>query len=161
MAVKKLVKKSAKVVKKTAKVVKKAQKVAKKVAKKATKKLIKAKTKSKIKKAMPKVVKKLDKITKSLTKLEMYKVISERTQLTKKQVSEVITELGNVMRAHVKSGQKFVLPGVMRAVVRKVPAKDARQGTNPFTGEPTIFKARPASKKVVIKALKALKDAAA
>ena len=38
-------------------------------------------------------------------------------------------------------------------------ARKAREGTNPFTGEPTVFKARPASKTAKVTALKKLKGA--
>jgi DNA-binding protein HU-beta len=41
----------------------------------------------------------------------------------------------------------------------KKAATKARQGINPFTKQPTIFKAKPARKLVKIRALKALKDA--
>ena len=41
--------------------------------------------------------------------------------------------------------------------VAKKPATKARQGVNPFTGEKMTFKAKPASKKVRILALKGLK----
>ena len=41
-------------------------------------------------------------------------------------------------------------------VVRK-PATQEREGTNPFTGQKMVFKAKPASKKVRALPLKALK----
>jgi nucleoid DNA-binding protein len=44
--------------------------------------------------------------------------------------------------------------------VKNAPARKARKGINPFTGEPTIFKAKPASRKVKVTALKALKEMA-
>jgi hypothetical protein len=37
----------------------------------------------------------------------------------------------------------FVVPGFAKFVVIKKPATKARKGTNPFTGEPTTFKASP------------------
>ena len=43
-------------------------------------------------------------------------------------------------------------------VVKKTPAKKARKGINPFTGEPTIFKAKPASRKVKVTVLKKVKE---
>ena len=42
---------------------------------------------------------------------------------------------------------------------KDVKARKERKGTNPFTGEPTVFKARPASKTAKVTALKKLKDA--
>ncbi|MGI9215039.1 MAG: HU family DNA-binding protein, partial [Gammaproteobacteria bacterium] len=56
--------------------------------------------------------------------------------------------------------EKFVLPGAFKIVVRKIPAKKARKGINPFTGQPAVFQAKPASRKVKIIALKSLKDMA-
>jgi nucleoid DNA-binding protein len=47
----------------------------------------------------------------------------------------------------------------MKLKVVKKPATKARKGINPFTGEETMFKARPARKVVKIQPLKALKDA--
>ena len=43
-------------------------------------------------------------------------------------------------------------------MVQKKAATKEREGINPFTGEKTIFKAKPASKVVKIRPLKKLKD---
>jgi nucleoid DNA-binding protein len=40
----------------------------------------------------------------------------------------------------------------------KKPARPARKGVNPFTGEEVMFKAKPAHKVIKIKALKKLKE---
>ena len=53
----------------------------------------------------------------------------------------------------------FTLPGLAKMKVVKKAATKARKGINPFTKEPTIFKAKPARKLVKIRPLKALKDA--
>jgi hypothetical protein len=60
---------------------------------------------------------------------------------------EAIAELGHT---ELKKNGIFVLPGLVRMVVVKKPATKERKGVNPFTGEPTVFKAKPARK--VIKA---------
>lgn len=49
------------------------------------------------------------------------------------------------------------MPGLLKMKVVKKPATKARQGTNPFTGEQMMFKAKPASKKVRVMPLKSLK----
>jgi Bacterial DNA-binding protein len=46
-------------------------------------------------------------------------------------------------------------------IVVKKPATKARKGINPFTEEPTTFKARPARKIVRARPVKAAKDAVA
>ena len=43
-------------------------------------------------------------------------------------------------------------------VVKKKPARKARRGINPFTGEEQMFKAKPATKVVKIRPLKKLKE---
>ena len=105
-------------------------------------------------------VKAIGKITKPFTKSELYSTIADRTELTRKQVTTVFDNLGQVIAQHLKKDgpEKFVLPGMLKIVVRKVPARPAREGVSPFTGETMIFKAKPASKKVKIIALRALKE---
>ena len=50
------------------------------------------------------------------------------------------------------------MAGVLKITVVKKPARSARKGVNPFTGEEIMIKARPAYKTVRIKALKKLKE---
>lgn len=104
----------------------------------------------------------LSKVSKMYTKSALLSTLSERTGLSRKEVGAVLTELGVVIEGHVKRGGpgKFAIPGVLKMTVKNVPARKARKGINPFTGEPTIFKAKPASRKVKITALKALKEMA-
>jgi len=52
------------------------------------------------------------------------------------------------------------MPGLMKVKVVRKPATKARPGINPFTGEETIFKAKPARNVVKVQPLKALKDMA-
>jgi nucleoid DNA-binding protein len=46
----------------------------------------------------------------------------------------------------------------MKCKVIRKPATKARKGINPFTGEPTTFKAKPARNVIKVRALKALKE---
>ena len=46
----------------------------------------------------------------------------------------------------------------MKVFVVRKPATKAREGINPFTGEKTMFKAKPARNVVKVLALKNLKD---
>ena len=57
-----------------------------------------------------------------------------------------------------KSGA-FLVPGFAKFVVIKKPATKERSGINPFTKEPTIFKAKPARKIIRARPVKAAKDA--
>lgn len=104
----------------------------------------------------------IGKISSVYTKSALLSTLAERTGLGKKDVSNVLEQLTTVVEAHIKRGGpgKFTLPGMLKMTVKAVPAKKARKGINPFTGEPTTFKAKPASRKIKVTALKALKDMA-
>ena len=64
-----------------------------------------------------------------------------------------------VQREGVATGQ-FVLPGVLKITAVSVAAKPKRKGINPFTGQETVFAAKPATVKVKVRPMKKLKDAA-
>jgi nucleoid DNA-binding protein len=98
-------------------------------------------------------------IKEAMTKSALYATISESTQLKKKDVVAVFDELTNLINGHVKKGGAgiFTLPGLCKIKVVRKPATKARKGINPFTGEPTVFKAKPARNVVKVLALKNLK----
>lgn len=128
--------------------------MAKKLAKKKSP-VAKARKKTKVTSAS----KKLAAVKKSFTKTELLQCLVESTELPKKKVAEVLETLQMIMHAHVKAGCAFAHPGMYKITVVKKPATKARKGINPFTGEPTTFKAKPARKVVKIKPLKKLKAA--
>ena len=96
------------------------------------------------------------------TKTDILNRISEVTELSRKDVTAVFSELENIIEAHVKKRAvgEFTIPGLMKIVTVKKPATRARKGINPFTGEETTFKAKPASVAVKIRPLKKLKEMA-
>lgn len=105
--------------------------------------------------------KKLTAISKRQTKTQIIAAIAEDTGLTKKQVADVFSSLGDLITRHIKkrgSGE-FAIPdtGVKIRRVRK-PARKARMGRNPATGEAMKIAAKPASTAVRVTPLKALKD---
>jgi nucleoid DNA-binding protein len=91
------------------------------------------------------------------TKSEILAQISKDTSLSRKQVSEVFESLNAQIKKSLRSNGLFTLPGLLKLKVVKKPATKAREGTNPFTGEKMVFKAKPASKKVRALPLKNLK----
>lgn len=118
------------------------------------------------KKAAPKAAAKkpvaLKAVGERFNKTQILTHIAETTELSKKQVTAVLDELSNVIEAHIKKRAcgEFVLPGLMKINTVKKPAKKARKGINPFTGEETVFKAKPASITVKIRPLKKMKEMA-
>ncbi|MDZ7805415.1 HU family DNA-binding protein [Thiohalophilus sp.] len=127
----------------------------------ATKK--KAKKKVAKKKTTAKKAPAVKTIKEPMTKSALYALIAERTELQKKQVAAVFDELATIINGHVKRNGAgvFTLPGLLKIKVVRKPATKARKGINPFTGEPTVFKAKPARNVVKAQPLKALKDMAA
>ncbi len=96
------------------------------------------------------------------TKSEIFGHISSQTDLTKKEVGAVFDSLAGLIKKNIKKGGPgvFTVPGLMKITVRTRPATPARKGINPFTGEPTTFKAKPARRVVKVTALKGLKEMA-
>ena len=120
----------------------------------------KAKAKKVTKKAAP--AKKVTAVKNPMTKAVMISEIANNSGLNKKQVNSVIDELAIIIERHIKKRApgKFILPGLIKVQVKKKPATKARKGINPFTGEPTTFKAKPARRVVKVTALKKLKEMA-
>jgi len=94
------------------------------------------------------------------TKSEILAYLSEETELSRKEVASVIDSLSALIEQNLKPRGPgiFNMPGLFKIKVNKKPATKARKGINPFTGEETVFKAKPARKVVKIMPLKALKD---
>lgn len=78
---------------------------------------------------------------------------------SRKDVKGVLDALTEIGHGQLKKTGEFVFPGFAKFVVVKKPARPARQGINPFTKEPTTFAAKPASKAVKARPVKAIKDA--
>ncbi len=76
-------------------------------------------------------------------------------------MKQVIETLVAVSHKELKKSGVFVLPGFAKFVVVKKPARPAREGINPFTKEKQRFAAKPASKGVRARPVKAMKDAVA
>jgi nucleoid DNA-binding protein len=94
-----------------------------------------------------------------MTKTQLIQAISESNpELNKKQVKQVLEALTVIGHKQLKRSGVFTLPGFAKFRVVKKPATKARKGTNPFTGEEMVFKAKPARKAVKVTPLKGLKD---
>jgi nucleoid DNA-binding protein len=91
------------------------------------------------------------------TKSEILAHIAKDAELSRKQVGAVFESLHAVIKRSLRSHGLFTLPGLLKMRVVRRPATKAREGVNPFTGAKMTFKAKPASKKVRINALKSLK----
>lgn len=102
-------------------------------------------------------------IKQTLTKSALLTLIAEQNGITRKQAGDVLATIENVMfgSVHPNGSGQFILPGVLKVTLRKVPARKA--GTlirNPATGEMMKAAAKPATVRVKVRALSKLKNAA-
>ncbi|MGB4107324.1 MAG: HU family DNA-binding protein [Alphaproteobacteria bacterium] len=121
------------------------------------KKKSKSKAKPKAKSSVVRPVKSL------LSKSALIGRLAEENGLTRKQAAGVFDSLEGALLGsiHPQGAGAFILPGLMKVTLRKVPARKA--GTlvrNPGTGEMVKAAARPATVRVKIRPLKKLKTAA-
>jgi DNA-binding protein HU-beta len=79
--------------------------------------------------------------------------LADKHELSKKQTTEVLTDLVGLVTRHLKKGDKIRIGGLGMLQVRH---RAARMGRNPATGEAIKIKA---SKKVAFRAAKELKEA--
>ena len=93
-----------------------------------------------------------------LSKSQLVERIATQTELSKRDVKNVLDTLTDVGHKELKKAGIFLVPGFAKFVVVKKPATKARKGVNPFTGEEMMFKAKPAHNVVRARPLKALKD---
>jgi DNA-binding protein HU-beta len=99
-------------------------------------------------------------MAKMMSKSELIQKIAEQhSNLARKDVKGVIETLATIGYKELNRSGAFLVPGFAKFVVIKKPATKERSGINPFTKEPTIFKAKPARKIVRARPVKAAKDA--
>ena len=99
-----------------------------------------------------------------MTKTGILNEIAGSTGLSRKQVTDVMTELESIIERHVRkrSVGEFTLPGLLKIKTVSKPAQKAKKGVpNPFKpGETMDVAAKPASVRVKVTPLKKLKDMA-
>ena len=94
------------------------------------------------------------------TKSDVYSELAEANDMTRKEVGAFFDSMAGLLKKDLgKRGPGvFNVPGLMKVRVVRKPATKARRGTNPFTGEEMMFKAKPARNVVKVTALKNLKE---
>merc|ERR1712224_256968 len=95
----------------------------------------------------------------AMTATASYDAVAETTGLKRKDVKSVVEGILGVAAEELKKSGSFKLAGMLNLKLKKKPATAARKGVNPFTKEPCVFKAKPASKTVRALPMKKLKEA--
>lgn len=98
----------------------------------------------------------------TFTKASLASHLSDHSGVAVKDVKQVMASLEATMMGslHPRGNREFTLPGLLKIVVNKVPAKKRRFGVDPFTKEERWFDAKPASVRLKARTMKKLKDAA-
>ena len=107
--------------------------------------------------AKPTTAKKNKPLSKSAVLQAVADAVGE--EVSRKHVKQIVETLVTLGHKELKKNGIFVLPGFAKFVVVKKPARPARDGINPFTKEKQRFAAKPASKSVRARPVKAIKDA--
>merc|ERR1711941_118669 len=95
----------------------------------------------------------------AMTASGAYSSVAESAGLKPKDVKAAVEGLLSVAADQLKKNGSFKFGGVLNLKLKKKPATPARKGVNPFTKEPCVFKAKPASKTVRCLPMKKLKEA--
>ncbi len=81
-----------------------------------------------------------------ITGTTMVSYLAEKNGLVKKDVKQVIEDLFELIEAGVMRGERVGIGKMGKAFIRIRPARKARQGRNPLTGETITIAAKPATK---------------
>ena len=95
-----------------------------------------------------------------LTKTQFISALSEGSGLDKKAVGALLDALTKLVTEQLgKNGPgELTIPNLIKLKTKDTPATQDREGEDPFTKKPRTFKGKPASKKVLARPVKALKD---
>merc|ERR550539_1752527 len=84
----------------------------------------------------------------AMTATGAYSAVAETTGLKPKDVKGAVEGLLTLAAVELKKAGSFKIGAVLNLKLKSKPATPARKGVNPFTKEPCVFKAKPASKTV-------------
>src|SRR5204863_2470964 len=97
---------------------------------------------------------------KAPSKSEVLNNLAAASNLSRKEIAAVLEALtADINKSLGKKGNGvYQIPGLCKIIRKQNPARPAREGTDPRTGEKVMFKPKPASTTVKVRALKSLKD---
>jgi DNA-binding protein HU-beta len=97
---------------------------------------------------------------KKMTKSALITAIAEHlnNEVSKSQVKSVLESIVDIGAKELRKNDVFVLPGFAKFVVAKKNGRPAGMYKNPFTGKEEHREAKPSSKTVRARPIKALKD---
>merc|ERR1712224_218140 len=93
-----------------------------------------------------------------MTATGAYSAVAEKVGLKSRKVKEVAEAVVALAATQLKKSGQFKFAGALNMKLKKKPAQAARKGVNPFTKEPCVFKAKPASQTVRALPMKKFKE---
>ena len=93
-----------------------------------------------------------------MKKPDLAAVLINSFGLSKRDAGAAVDALLNEIARSLSKGEPVAIAGFGTFKKKVVPARPARKGINPFTGEPAVFKAKKASSKPAFTPAKGLKD---
>lgn len=95
-----------------------------------------------------------------LTKAQIISELAKKAGTDQKTVDNVLSALQKVVEGQLGTTGpgEVTVPYLVKLKSKATPATQDRQGTNPFTKQPTTIKGKPASFKIKASPVKALKD---
>lgn len=145
---------------KTTKKAAKKKTTAKKAVKKTAKKTAKKTTKKTVKKEETKTVSKNVKYPDKYTSTTMVRYIAEKNNLPRNQAKEIVESVFDVINAGVIAGDRVPIGRFGKMYVKVRPARKARKGRNPITGQEITIPAKRATKVPKFTFSKAFKESA-
>merc|ERR1711912_7631 len=94
----------------------------------------------------------------AMTATGAYASVGETTGLKGKQVKQCVEAYMALAASQLKASGSFKVAGAINMKLKQKPARPAKKGVNPFTKEPCVFKAKPASKTVRALPMKKFKE---
>ncbi len=85
---------------------------------------------------------------KRMTKAQIMSELADKSGLTKKEIGAVFDALQDLVKKELgrRGTGEFVIPDMIKLKVRKIPAKPARMGRNPATGEEMMLPPKAAAR---------------
>merc|ERR1712217_945284 len=95
---------------------------------------------------------------KGLTATAVYQSVADSSGVKRKDVKAAMEAYLDICASELKKAGAFKIGQALKLKLKKKPAPPARKGVNPFTQEPCVFKAKPASKTVKALPMKKFKE---
>jgi DNA-binding protein HU-beta len=95
----------------------------------------------------------------ALTQTQLADAVADRADLSRADAKKALAALEEVILEEIGNAEKVKIGGVVQLTVRLKPARPARPGRNPATGEEITISAKPESVDVKARALTKAKSA--